>query len=216
MEAIAKLNPDLVIIGGRMSSHYDEFKAQWPTINAAVSWTDGNYSQKVADEAEMVATAVGQPEKGAELKKAVEDKIAKYQDSAKGKGKAMVLMTSGGEISMHGTASRWAAVWDVFGFDTIAEAEATADEGHKGDKLTFETVAEINPDYIFVVDRDAAIGTTDTGNNAEQVLDNDLIKQTNAYKNGNIIYLDPVRWYILMYGGNNYQFMLDEIAAALK
>lgn len=216
MEAVAKLEPDLVFIGGRMSSSYEEFAKQWPTINGGVSWKEGGYSEKVAENAQMVATACGDAAKGAEFKKAIEDKIAEYTDLGKGKGKAMVLMTNGGEISMHGTSSRWAAIWDVFGFDTIEEAEQKSDEGHKGDKLTFETVAEINPDYIFVVDRDAAVGSTDTGTNAEQVLDNDFIASTTAAQNGNICYLSPARWYLLMYGANNYQVMLDEVADFIK
>ena len=38
------------------------------------------------------------------------------------------------------------------------------------------------------MDRTAAI--TEKANNAQKVLDNDIIKQTKAYKDGHIVYLD--------------------------
>ncbi|MDV6239705.1 ABC transporter substrate-binding protein, partial [Trueperella bernardiae] len=188
MEAIAKLQPDLVIVGGRSSSFYEEFSKTFTTIDATHSWDTEDYSTTVPDNVKMVAQAVGADAKGMEAADSITAKIAQYTDMAKDKGNALVIMTNAGEISLHDRGSRWAPIWDVFGFGQAYE-KPEADEGHKGDKVSFETVKEINPDWIFVVDRDAAVGKAEAGDTAEQVLDNELVNSTTAAKEGHIVYL---------------------------
>lgn len=215
MEAIAKLQPDLVIVGGRSSSFYEEFSKTFTTIDATHSWDTEEYSTTVPDNVKMVAQAVGADAKGMEAADSITAKIAQYTDMAKDKGNALVIMTNAGEISLHDRGSRWAPIWDVFGFGQAYE-KPEADEGHKGDKVSFETVKEINPDWIFVVDRDAAVGKAEAGDTAEQVLDNELVNSTTAAKEGHIVYLSPERWYIVMTGATNFPAMLDEVADAIK
>lgn len=213
LEAIAKLKPDLIVVGSRSAKTYPEVSKLAPTIDASVPWTGDAYSTLVPANIEMIGKAVG--EEGA-AKKAAEKitaAIKEYKDMGASLGNAMVLMSNAGEISMHGPKSRWAPIFDVFGFKpTFNES---ADEGHKGKKISFETVQEINPDWIFVIDRDKAVGGKGE-HPAEQVLDNELVKSTNAAKNKRIVYLDAERWYIVMTGANNFLTELKEIAEAVK
>ncbi|SPT53945.1 Uncharacterized ABC transporter solute-binding protein yclQ precursor [Actinomyces bovis] len=214
-EAIAKLNPDLIILGARNDAAVGaELAKNWTTINAGVTWAEGNYSQKVAANVQMVADAVGERAKGAEAAKKITDALNNHQDTAKSKGTAMVLMTNADELSVHGKNSRWAPIYDVFGFQEAMDT--TPDEGHKAKSISFETVKETDPDYIFVVDRAKAIGQTDGVTPAEQLLDNDLVNSTKAARNGHIVYLTPERWYVVMAGAGNFLAELDEIAAAIK
>lgn len=215
MEAIAKLKPDLVVIGNRSAKYYEEFSKNFTTIDATHSWKVSDYSVTVPKNVEMVAKAIGADAKGTSAAEAIRTKLAGYTGAAKDKGNALVVMTSAGELSLHDRGSRWAPIWDVFGFGE-AYKKATPDEGHKGDKVSFETIKEINPDWMFVVDRDAAIGKVNPGQTAAQVLDNELVKATNAAKNNRIVYLTPERWYIVMTGATNFPAMLDEIADAIQ
>ncbi|MDO5048636.1 MAG: siderophore ABC transporter substrate-binding protein [Actinomycetaceae bacterium] len=214
LEAIAKLNPDLVVLGSRSASFYEEFSQYFTTIDASVPWDQDDYSKRVVDMVEMLGDATGQTEAADEAAANIGDKLAEYSDTAADKGTALVLMSNGGEISMHGPKSRWAPIYDVFGFEPVQDDKA--DEGHKGQKISFETVQELNPDYIFVVDRDAAVGNTEAGTTAEQVMDNELVASTTAAKEGNIVYLSSERWYIVMTGASNFVAELDEIAAAIQ
>lgn len=218
MEQIALLEPDLVFIGNRMSKMYNEFSQNWKTIDSSVKWTDlpegVTYSEQVPENVMMVANAVGMPEEGQKKADEITALINQYKDMGKGKGKVLVLMSNEGEISMHGPASRWAPIFDVFGFENVDYEKE--DDGHKGQKISFETVQEINPDWIFVLDRDAATGSAETGDTAAKVMDNDLVNSTNAAKNGHIVYLSPQEWYIVMTGADNFQFLLNEIGNALK
>lgn len=66
---------------------------------------------------------------------------------------------------------------------------------------------------IFVVDRTKAIGGDISQNN---VADNDLVKETNAGKNGKVIALDPQVWYLSGSGLESLQIMLDDVKKALE
>ncbi|MDO5701688.1 MAG: ABC transporter substrate-binding protein [Bowdeniella nasicola] len=214
MEEIAKIDPDLVIVAARSASLYQDLSKSYPTIDATISWKEPDYSERVPEQVRMIGEATGHADEAEQAAKDLEDKIAEYDGLASDKGSAIVVMTNGGEISLHGPQSRWAPIFDVLGFEPGFEEKA--DEGHKGQKVSFETVKEINPDYIFVVDRDAAIGEVDPGQTAEKVLDNDLVKATTAAQEDHIVYLTPDRWYLVMTGASNYGVLLDEIGDAVK
>ncbi len=213
LEAIAKLNPDLVVVGARTSAMYPEFAKNFTTIDHSISWDADSYSVRIPASIEMLGEATGETEGAAQAAKGVTDAIEKYRGKGEGLGTATVLMTNAGEISLHGVKSRWAPIFDVFGFEPASDQ--AADDGHKGDKISFETVKEMNPGWLFVVDRDAAVGSTEAGTTAEQVLDNELVNSTDAAKNSRIVYLSPERWYIVMTGANNFVAMLDEVNEAV-
>ncbi|MDY5577761.1 MAG: ABC transporter substrate-binding protein, partial [Lachnospiraceae bacterium] len=79
----------------------------------------------------------------------------------------------------------------------------------------FEFIVDKNPDYIFVMDRDAAIGT-DGAKPAREIMENDLVKGTDAYKNGNIIYLaNPAVWYTAEGGIGALDIMLSDLESEL-
>lgn len=214
-EAIAKLNPDLIIFGPRSAQAYEGMHETFPnSILVMADWQNApNYSEAVVETVKTIGLATGKVAEAEKAATKIADKIAEYKDMAKDKGSALVVMTSGGELSIHGPKSRWAPIYDVFGFTPVWDDKA--DEGHKGQKISFETIQELNPDYLFVVDRDAAVGKSD-GEAAQAILDNELVASTNAVKNGHVINLDAARWYIVMTGASNYLAELDEVAAGIK
>ncbi len=80
-------------------------------------------------------------------------------------------------------------------------------------EIGFEYIAEKNPDLIFVVDRTTVVGGSDI---ASKTLDNDLVNNTTAAKDGKIIYLNPATWYLSGYGLESVPMMLTEVSDALK
>lgn len=84
-----------------------------------------------------------------------------------------------------------------------------------GNESSFETIVEKNPDYIFVMDRDAAIGT-EGAQLAQDIVENELIMGTDAYKNGHIVYLEhPAVWYTAEGGINALNIMLEDLETSL-
>ncbi len=82
-----------------------------------------------------------------------------------------------------------------------------------GEAISFEFLKSNNPDTLYVIDRDSAMGTA--GEASSAVLDNELVKSTNAAKNNKVVNLDSTAWYMVGYGLNNLHTMIDEVAAGL-
>ena len=100
------------------------------------------------------------------------------------------------------------------GFENIGVA-SNVDTSTHGNEASFEFVVERNPEYIFVMDRDAAINT-EGAQLAQEIVENELVKGTDAYKNGHIVYLEhPAVWYTAEGGINALDIMLQDLEGAL-
>ena len=123
------------------------------------------------------------------------------------------MCTSGG-FNVLGNDGRSALIGNEVGFENIG-VDANVDTSTHGNEASFEFVVEKNPDYIFVLDRDAAIGT-DGAQLAKDIMENELIMGTDAYKDGKIVYLEhPAVWYTAEGGVNALGFMLEDLENAL-
>ena len=204
VEAIAALNPDLVITGFRSSSLTEELSKNFKTIDITFDFGDGFY-EGLEYSTNLIAKAVGKEAEAKTELKEVADAIESAKEKAPTDKNAMILMTSGGKVTINGTDSRFGLIHNLLGIEpTITDIEAAT----HGDGISFEAIAEANPDIMYVIDRDAAIGQE--GDAAKQVLGNELVETTTAWSNGDVVYLDGGRWYIMMHGLNNAVEMLHE------
>ena len=81
-----------------------------------------------------------------------------------------------------------------------------------GNPVSSEFIQKVNPDIIFIVDRSQIVGNDVMDKNE---VENILVKQTNAAKNGKIFYLNPEVWYLAGGGIASVNMMIDEISQAL-
>ena len=99
--------------------------------------------------------------------------------------------------------------------DDSDSAESTGTTPTHGNEVSFETVVALNPDYIFVMDRDSAISATGA-QLAQEIMENELIMKTDAYQNGNMVILEnPGIWYLAEGGITSLGIMLDDLESAL-
>ena len=100
------------------------------------------------------------------------------------------------------------------GFENIG-VDAEIDTSTHGNEASFEFVVEKEPDYVFVLDRDAAVGT-EGAKLAQEIMENELIMGTEAYRNGNLIYLsNPAVWYTAEGGIRALDQMIGDLEFAL-
>ncbi|MDO5075661.1 siderophore ABC transporter substrate-binding protein [Corynebacterium sp.] len=209
MEAIAGLEPDLILLGSRNAATYPEMSKIAPTVDLSFDYKDAIADTK--NNAETVAKIFGLEAKADEQVAKIDAKMDEVKKKVTAADKtALVIMTNGGELSAYGTDSRFALVYEL-GFKPAAEVKM---DGRHGEAISFEYVANANPDYIFVVDRDAAVG--EEGNTAKATLDNELIKGTKAGKDGNIVYLSSTDWYLVGSGLDTYGKMIDAVGDAVQ
>lgn len=118
-----------------------------------------------------------------------------------------------GKLSAYGPGSRFGILHDVFGF---AAVDKNIEVSTHGQSVSAEYVAEKDPDYLFVVDRGVISGNQGVSAAAKEAVENDLVKNTKAFKNGNIIYLDANYWYLSGGGLVSTANMADEILKDIK
>lgn len=210
-EKVNELSPDLIIISGRQAELYDQFAEIAPTIYLGVDPAD--YMNSFKNNATTIGEIFGKEEEvKTELAK-VEEEIGQLKEQAsKEDKKALVVLANDGKVSAYGPESRFGLIHDVFG---VQPADENIEVSTHGQSISFEYIVEKNPDYLFVVDRGAVVAEGG-GSSAKQVIENDLVKNTNAYKNDNIVYLDPGYWYLSGGGLQSVSEMVKEVQAGLK
>ncbi|MFC0581921.1 siderophore ABC transporter substrate-binding protein [Micrococcoides hystricis] len=208
-EKINAEQPDLIIISGRAADSYDELSKIAPTVNLALDNKDlyGSFKKQT----ETLGKIFDKEAEVADELKEIDEKIADGKEELKDAGSALVVMTSAGELTAYGTGSRFDFPFSLLGLKEAAPVKA---EGPHGQSISFEFLAEHNPDTLLVVDRDSATG--ESGANAKATLDNDLVKNTNAAKNDKIVYLDSGQWYLVGLGLDSLPEMIDQVVEGAK
>lgn len=209
VEAIAALDPDLVIAGPRTTSLVPELSKHFEVLDVTYDM-DKPFVDGASEATLKVAEAIGKKDEAeAKLKEfggSVEAAKANVPEGAT----ALVVLSSGGKISAMSPAGRYSLIYKDLGF-TPAITEIK--DGSHGDPISFEGIQKADPDYLFVLDRDAAIGESG-GEAAEKILDNPLMHETKAWKDDHVVYLDGPSWYILMHGLDNMNSMLEDVTEA--
>lgn len=207
-EAIPETEPDLIIVAGRSAEAYDDLAEDFTVIDLTMDSTD--YSASLEDRTQTLASIFDAEEQAGDALEELQQRTEAIKDAAGDQGTGLVLLTSGGKVTAFGTGSRYDWIHSEFGVEPAVEN--VKHEGHHGEAVSFEYIQEADPDWIFVVDRDAAIG--EEGKSAEQVLDNDLVAQTTAWKEDQVVYLDPEAWYIVAGGLTSTSTMIDQFEEA--
>lgn len=208
MEALNSLEPDLIIIGGRLSSEYENLAKIAPTVGVQVDHEEG-YLASARSNVEMIASLYGKEEEAQEIFAGFEERVQALRAAAEGKTSITGLVTSG-SMSTLGNGSRCSLITNEAGFENAA---ADVNTTH-GDSASFELLLDKNPDYIFVLDRDTAINA-DGAKVAKEVMDNEIVHKTSAYQNDQIVYLTPDVWYLSEGGITATDTMLKDLEAGV-
>jgi iron complex transport system substrate-binding protein len=208
MEALYSLRPDVIFIGGRLSAEYDRLSQIAPVVLVAVDNSMG-YMNSFKSITRDIASIFGLENKAEELLRGFDSRIEALHAAAAGKTSLAVMVTSG-SINTIGNGGRCSLIFNEAGFENLA-ANVTSTHG---DSASFELLLDKNPDYIFVIDRDSAIGTNGA-KAAREIIENEVVKQTEAYKNGHIVYLTPDVWYLAEGGITATDTMLKDLELGL-
>lgn len=206
MEAVMECDPDVIFIGGRLASSYDALSEIAPVVYLSTD-SDLGVVKSVKKNAETIASMFGLEDEVQKKTEGFDEIIAALAEKAKGKT-ALVGMTTSGSFNLMGNDGRCSMIGVEVGFDNLTATESTSTHGNEA---SFETVVEKNPDYIFVMDRDSAIGA-DGAQTAKEIMENELIMGTDAYKNGHLVYLEhPAVWYTAEGGITALDIMISDL-----
>lgn len=209
MEALSALAPDLIILGGRSSPQLVATSRIAQTIDMTMDGDDlfAQAKQRLAAYGALVDKQAEATALAAEL----DALLASTREAVKGKGKALILMTSGPKVTAYGKGSRFG--WVHLALELPPAVEDVEAATH-GEAISFEFVRDANPDWLIVLDRAAAIGSGEQ--NAMVTLDNELVAETTAWKKKQIIHVPAADFYIAAGGVRSMQRVLETIRDAFS
>ena len=210
LEAVMACEPDVIFIGGRLSASYDALSEIAPVVFLSTD-TEIGVVESVRNNATTIASMFGLEAQVDELMAGFDARIEALAAFAEGKNAIVGLCTSG-SFNILGSDGRCSIISVEIGFDNLGDGDVTATHGNES---SFELVVELDPDYMFVLDRDAAIGT-DGAQLAKEIVENELVMDTNVYKDGHIVYLaNPTVWYTAEGGITALDIMLSDLESEL-
>ncbi len=195
LEAVVAANPDLIIGGYRFGDSYDALVSQNPeaTVIEIAPREDEDVFEELKRESTILGQIFAQEEKAAELNEALDSAMAGAKEAYNGTDSVMGLITSGGKIEFAapGTGRSVGPVFPALGL-TPAIDRAAEDTSH-GDDISVEAIAESNPEWIIVLDRDASFAEPEPGAVPadELIAGSEALKNVPAVQKDQIIYLDP-------------------------
>lgn len=202
-------NPLLIILDGRTANLYDELKKRYPNSDVIdLSLTTYEY-EKHKENFEIIGKIFP------ESKERLDDLILEFfddfndiQETAKDY-RLLFIQLNGEVISVAtGKTGRYGLVYNEFGFlpaDLNAEGKSENNHGTMG--ANFEYVKNINPDVIFIMDRNIIV----VGKPSFSFTNEPLINDVSAIKNNHVYYLDPTSWYTISGGISATRQMISDV-----
>lgn len=192
LEALVAAEPDLIISGQRFSKYDAQIKELAPDVPLInLEPREGQpFDQELIREVTDLGEIFGKQD---EAKKLVDDfnaSIERAKNAYDGSSTVMAVDVSGGNIGYvaPGKGRTWGPVFDLLGLKPALEVEGATDS-HTGDDISVEAIAEANPAWIFVLDRDAAITKDGSNTPAETVInDNAALQNVTALQNKQVVY----------------------------
>ena len=209
-ETIYMQKPDLIIIGSRAITQYDELSKIAPTIVFAADDKQG-YWESTKEQWRNLGQVF-------EKQDFVESKIAELDKEFKAVSQynqtnnvdALTVMSAGGNITAFGADSRFSAIYRDFGFKQTVESIKAKKHG---DLVSYEFIREANPSTLLIIDKDRLINKGES--TVQRDFENDLVKATKAYQNQQISYLDISAWYLAISGINATQQMINDVKTSI-
>lgn len=207
-EAIAAMQPDLIIVTARSATKFKELSQIAPTIDLSVDGT--NFLRQSEDNIRMLARIFDKESEADRLIDKLNTSTAELKQKTKTAGKGLIVLTTGGKMSTYGPGSRFGVLFSDYG---MTPADETIKADTHGQPISYEYILEKNPDWLIVIDRDAAIGGK--GEAAAKMLDNDIVHQTTAWKKKQVVYLDGLALYVVGGGLTALQKTVDQLNSAI-
>lgn len=194
LEAIVAVAPDVIVNGQRFAQYHDDFTKLAPS--AKVLELDPRDGEPFDSELKRQITVLGEVfSKQDEAKKLTDDfdaAVARAKKAYDANDKVMAVITSGGNInySAPSTGRTLGPVYDILGLTPALEVK-DASTDHKGDDISVEAIAASNPDWILVMDRDAAVSNADASyvEANKLIASSEALKNVSAVKDSRIVYM---------------------------
>lgn len=194
LERLHAVKPDLILISALQARDYDEMSKIAPTLHFDMDFSNRNGDILTqAKEHLLTLGRIFSKEQLAQQKVAEMDaRIEQVRRTTEGRPeRALLVMHNNGAFSSYGVASRYGYIFDTLG---VKPADSSASSSLHGQTISNEFIQQTDPDILYVIDRTAVMERRPALN--RETLDNPLLRQTRAWKNDRVIFVDSQTWYL--------------------
>lgn len=217
LEKVAACEPDIIFIGGRLSSIYADLEAIAPVVYLGVDYEKGIVESTKAN-AQTIASIFGKESEVDAMFEDFQPRIDALNTILNGKN-VLLSMYNSNTLGLMDTESQLNIIAKELGANNLGESVGEVEKATHGEEASWETIITLNPEYMFILDRSTATGASDEGvMGAREVVENDLIKELDVYKNGKIVYFIEHAnvWYTSTGGVQALDTMLADLEGALS
>lgn len=216
LEKVAACEPEIIFIGGRLSSVYEDLEAIAPVVYLAVDYEKG-IVESTKTNVRTIASIFGKDGEVDEMFTGFQPRIDALHTVLNGK-KVLLGMYNANALGLMGTNSQLNMIVRELGAENLGESVGETEKATHGEEASWETVITMDPEYMFILDRSTATETADEGiMGVREVIENDLIKELDVYKNDQIVYFIEHAnvWYTSTGGVQALDTMLSDLEGAL-
>ncbi len=216
LEKVAACEPDIIFIGGRLSSVYADLEALAPVVYLEVDYEKG-IVESTKSNAQTIASIFGKEAEVDALFTDFQPRIDNLKKVLNGKD-VLLGMYNANALGLMDTKSQLNLIAKELGANNLGETVGEVEKATHGEEASWETIITLNPEYMFILDRSTATGAAEDGvMGAREVIENDLIKELDVYKDGKIVYFIEHAnvWYTSTGGVKALDTMLDDLEEAL-
>ncbi|SPL70751.1 siderophore ABC transporter substrate-binding protein [Acinetobacter stercoris] len=209
IERIYALKPDLILMTPIQANKYKELTEIAPTLHYDINFN--NSQNKHIETVKSHLMSLGQifhkedlarqkvAELDAEVKKAREVTANRPE-------KALVVLHNNGAFSNFGIQSRYGFIFHDLG---VKPASTVVDNSLHGQPISSEFIKQANPDILYIVDRTAVMEHRPTIDATS--VSNPLLRETKAWKNGHVVFVDADAWYITAASPTSLKILINDV-----
>lgn len=216
LEQLAACEPDVIFIGGRLSKEYENLSKIAPVVYLAVDYEKG-VVQSTEDHAKTIASMFGKESEVDQMMGGYTKRIEALRKVVEAKD-VLLGMYNNNAMSILGSASQLSIVTNELGANNLGDTVGESEKPAHGDDASWETILKLNPEFLFVLDRSSAVSSGDAQVlGAQEVIENELIKTLDVYKDDKIVYFiqNANVWYTATGGIQALDMMLGDLEQAL-
>lgn len=209
LERVYAAKPDLILITSLQANHYKELSEIAPTLHFDIDYRDSNarHIDVIKDHLLTLGKIFGKDALARQKADGLDAKLAQVRRVTDGRNeKALVVLHNNGAFSAFGVKSRYGFVFSALG---VKPANPTAEAGLHGQPVSSEFIQQANPDIIYIIDRTAVMERRAVLN--ADTLANPLLRQTQAWKNGRVVFADPEAWYTTGASVGAMNIVMDDV-----
>lgn len=217
LEKVALADPDLIFIGRRLASVYNVLSEIAPVVCLEIDYAKG-VVESTRENTAAVASIFG-------LEDTVDDLFADFQPRIDAlrevmEGKEVLLgMYNGNALGLMDSEAQFNIIANELGALNLGETIGAEDKASHGEEASWETIIRLDPEYLFILDRNTAVGAAEEGlPGVREVIENDLIRELDVYKDDKIVYIiDHANiWYTATGGIQALDVVLADLEDALN